>query len=291
MSPSGFLIGGCDTKIIELMRTERCLLVIICLGLSGCAEQEVETNIRRLSDPDSQIRMEATLNLIGYEDATVLPLIASATAGGDSLQYIAAQILGQIGDARAGDLLCELNQSNNIYVRREALLALGKLGDKSHIPLLLQMLKIDKASSIRSAAAQSLGILRDSTSIPDLIKAFDDEDALVRRRVLAALHYQWTSTVEVIAIRALTDPDQQIRYIAAQMLGMHRAPKALVALCLALRDSSIWVRAEAANALSNLGDTSAVGDLERLFKNSEGADHQAASKALRALTGIEYLIQ
>ena len=59
--------------------------------------------------------------------SAVEPLISHVTGNTDSLQYIAAQILGQIGDRRADPFLKELLRDDNHYVREQAVRALGQL--------------------------------------------------------------------------------------------------------------------------------------------------------------------
>ena len=81
-----------------------------------------------------------------------------------------------------------------------------------------------------------------------------------------------------------------MRYIAAQLLGHHRTHRALDALCLALTDDNIWVRAESARTLGRIGDTTAVAPLERMFAEREGPDHEAAKEALQQLTGLNYAV-
>jgi len=260
------------------------------LGLFGCAENYAESYIDQLSDPDRQVRLDASRSLIQLGGSAVKPLIRRATGGSDSLLYIAAQILGQIGDRRAVPFLKELIHAPNRYVREQAVRALGQLDDPRLVPTLEQVLADDPVADVRGAAAWSLGNLRDTTAVASLVQALTDSAVLVRQNALAAVQHLWTPTAETAALGALRDPDGNVRYIAAQMLGHHRTGRALDELCLALLDTSVWVRTESARALGAIGDTAAVGPLERLFAESDGPDHDAAKEALRHLTGLEYVV-
>lgn len=264
--------------------------LLTSLVLCGCAEKRAEYYIDYLSDPDRQVRLEASRNLVQFGDSAVEPLIRRATGGSDSLLYIAAQILGQIGDRRAVPFLKEHIHAPNRYVREQAVRALGQLDDPRLVPTLEQVLTGDPVADVRGAAAWSMGNLRDTTAIAPLVQALTDTAALVRQQALAAVQYLWTPAAESATIAALRDPDPTVRYIAAQMLGHHRIRPALDELCLTLLDHSIGVRTESARALGLIGDTTAVGPLERLLAESDGPDHDAAKEALRLLTGLEYVV-
>lgn len=260
------------------------------LTLCGCAEQQAEHYIEQLSDPRSQVRLDASYALVQLGAPAVEPLISDVTGNTDSLQYIAAQILGQIGDHRANPFLKELTRDDNRYVREQAVRALGQLDDSRINPTLEEILALEQVPEVRRAAAWSLGNLRDTTAVPALIRALDDSVTSVRQQALAAMQFLWTPAAETATITALRGGDGNVRYIAAQLLGHHRTNLALSELFLALKDNNIWVRAESARALGRIGDSTAIAPLERLFSTREGPDHKAAKEALQLLTGINYAV-
>jgi len=260
------------------------------LLLLGCAERQAESSIPFLSSPDREVRLQASLALIELGDAAVGPLVASLDTSRANLAYIGAQILGRIGSSRAIPCLRELAQRDNPFVRREAVAALGRIGHRPLVSTLADILAGDEDTQVRAAAAKSLGNLRDTLAVAPLIAALQDTAALVRQRSLASLQYLWSARVEHAATRSLRDPDESVRFVAAQMLGIHRARESRLALITALTDTSIWVRSEAARALGELGDTAAIEGLEKLLKRRDGADSEAARQALLALTGLDYVV-
>ena len=266
------------------------VLIGLCTGLLACAERQAEYYIDQLSDPRSQIRLDASHALVQLGGATVEPLIEHCAGAGDSLQYIAAQILGQIGDHRATPFLKDMVADDNCYVREQAVRALGQLANPRLGPNLEAPLFTDSGADVRKAAAWSMGNLRDTTAVTPLIRALEDSVAAVRQQALAALQFLWTPAAEAAAIAALEDPDGSVRYVAAQMLGHHRIRKALDPLFTALNDNNIWVRVESARALGKIGDTTAVAKLERMFSSREGPDQEAAQEALQQLTGLNYAV-
>lgn len=267
-------------------------LTAALLVLAGCSERRARPLISQLSSPDRASRQQASLALVEMGDDAVDPLIAGVESGSDSLLYISAQILGRIGSTRAIPFLSQLTQRDNPFVRREAVVALGQTGYRALVPELSQILVADRDVAVRAAAAQSLALLRDTLAIEPLLAALQDTAALVRQRSLASLQHYWTPAVEHACMRHLRDGDETVRYIAAQMLGIHRAGAAVGPLCFALYDSSISVRTEAARALGMLGDTTAVESLIGLLRMTDDgdSDQEAASQALRDLTGLDYVV-
>ena len=266
------------------------VLASLCAGLLSCAAQQAEYYIDQLDDSRSQVRLDASHALVQLGGAAVEPLMDRAAAGSDSLRYIAAQVLGQIGDQRAIPFLKALLRADNRYVREQAVRALGQLDDPRLHATLASVLAGDSVPDVRGAAAWSLGNLRDTTAVPSLVRALADTVPSVRRQALAALQFLWTPASEAAALDALRDRDDNVRYVAAQLLGHHRTHRALDALCLALTDDNIWVRAESARTLGRIGDTTAVAPLERMFAEREGPDHEAAKEALQQLTGLNYAV-
>ena len=258
--------------------------------LVGCAEQRAQSYIPFLSSPDHEVRQQASLALIEMGDAAVAPVVASLDSASDSLAYIGAQILGRIGSSRAIFRLRELAQRDNPYVRREAVTALGQTGHRPLVPVLADFLAVDDDTAVRVAAAKSLATLRDTLAVPPLLAALRDTAAGVRQQSLISLQHLWSPRVEAAVRRSLRDPDETVRFIAAQMLGTHRAKESYLALSGALSDTSIWVRVEAARALGQLGDTAAVEDLVKLLKRGDGPDSEAARRALLVLTDVDYVV-
>ncbi len=265
-------------------------LATLCASLLSCAAQRAEYHIDQLADARRQVRLDASHALVQIGGAAVDPLLNRAAAGSDSLRYIAAQILGQIGDRRAIPFLKSLLGNDNRHVREQAVRALGQLDDSRLHATLASVLSRDSAPEVRGAAAWSLGNLRDTTAVPALVRALADTIPAVRRQALAALQFLWTSDAAAAALAALRDRDANVRYVAAQLLGHHRTHRALDALCLALTDDNLWVRVESARTLGRIGDTTAVGPLERMFAERTGPDHEAAKEALHLLTGLNYAV-
>jgi HEAT repeat protein len=257
----------------------------IFLFVAGCGKRDVGSAISDLSSSDHKVRLRASYELIKHGPVAVEPLIDFATTGPDSLRYISAQILGRIGDERARGTVRQLAEDRNEHVRRAALLALGNMADPGIVEYLVVVLREETLPDLRAAAAQSLGASDDTLVVPALVHALQDTASSVRKQAVAALHRLWTQQAESAVTRTLTeDPEDVVRFVAAQTLGQHRTVAAREPLRAALRDTSVWVRAEAARSLGMLGDAAVIEDLAGLLEQRGGPDADAAREALQILT-------
>ncbi len=258
----------------------------ILLVITGCRGGGVGSAIDDLSNPDSKIRMRASLELIRHDSAAVEPLIDCATTGSDSLRYISAQILGRIGDRRALPVLKDLARDSNEHVRRVALVSLGSMGNSEVFDYLVTILSDEPLPAVRAAAAEGLEGMGDTLAVPALVHVLEDTASSVRKQAVVALHRLWTQQAETAIARVVVeDSEAVVRFVAAQSLGQHRVASARDPLRLALRDSSVWVRAEAARSLGELGDPEAIDDLGLLLeRGDDGPDRDAAREALKKLT-------
>ena len=260
------------------------LSIAALIALTGCGDGDVGSAIEELSHPSRQTRLRASYTLIRHGAAAVEPLIDCATTGSDSLQYISAQLLGTIGDRRALSVLKTLAQDPNEHVRRAALVALGGMANREIVDYLAVTLRRDTLADLRAAAAEGLGNAGDTLAVPALVQALADTASSVRKQAVVALHRLWTPQAESAIARVLVeDGEETVRFIAAQSLGQHRAVSARDPLRAALKDSSVWVRAEAARSLGALGDVRVIEDLGRLLERGQGADYDAAREALQVL--------
>ena len=212
-------------------------------------------------------------------------------SGSDTLRYIGAQVLGRIGAPRSAPLLLELSRDANTYVRKEAIIALGKIHIPSLRDTLQDILQRENEVELRASAIEGLVALRDTLVVGALQTALTDTSALVRQSAIAALNKVWLTSSGPFVLNAMRYPDEKVRFIATQIAAIRPIPDALRPLRQSLEDTSPWVRAEAARGLAQLADTTAVDALVGLLKRSDGPDAEAAHKALLDLTGIDYVVE
>ena len=117
--------------------------------------------------------------------------------------------------------------------------------------------------------------------------AFHPNDADVRREGVVGLSdkdwaHNTPAIMKGIATILETDPAESVRCVAARALGKTGDPNYVAALAAALRDISPAVRWDAATALDNVVNESAVAPLRERAASDESADvRMACAKALR----------
>jgi HEAT repeat protein len=109
-------------------------------------------------------------------------------------------------------------------VRRQAVVALGRRGDRSTTPALIAMLQ-DPDSSVRREAARVLGQLKDEQAVPRLIQSLGDGDANVRTYAAYALGEIKDPRARDALLGALSDPQWTVRDQAAWAIRELRDPQ------------------------------------------------------------------
>ncbi len=102
-----------------------------------------------------------------------------------SVDKEALQAIINIGKPTVKPLINAL-KSNNVYLRRNAVEALGKLKDPIAVEPLIEVLD-DKDTYIRKNSAEALGEIGDHRAVMPLVKAIDDRKTCVRDASLDAL--------------------------------------------------------------------------------------------------------
>jgi hypothetical protein len=170
-----------------------------------------------------------------------------------------------------------------------------------------------KDSSVRVAAADALGPLRDSIAVRPLTALLRDDNVEVRRAAVRALAARGgglviepliaaledrdpgvrSTAASAVYRRLMTDPDQEARRDTAAALGRIRAADAVEPLIRAINDADESVRLASIRSLGAIGDVAAVGPLvivlaheqarARATGRSSLAVERAAGQALDAL--------
>ncbi len=284
----------------------RIFTTVLLLAVFGCG-RGAEKLARDLGNEDRSTRQEAAQRLLGMGDAAVPALISAVESGNDTAKYIAAQILGKLGDKRAVGPLMQLLKHDHEYIRAVAAEALGKLGDRRVLGPLSIAAK-DSFSVVRKSAIEAIGNFRSPDMVPLLLSALKDPSPDVRKNAVAALAY-FQSNIELANPRddvidaieaAASDPDESVRYVAVQALGNLRDRTAVPILIDMIawnedisdwNEPSTWVRQEAVIALGKIGDLDAVKPLEEFLSRAGKDEQKVTLKVLEDLTGNKYILE
>jgi len=190
----------------------------------------------------------------------------------------AAIALGKIGDERAIDPLIQALKDKH-YVRREAARALGVIGGERVVGPLIQALRHEDGT-VRMYAASALGKIRDERAIDPLIQALKDNinDRYDRKNFSEPLRIIGKPAIGPL-IEALKDEDDRFLRETLGKMG----ELALEPLIRALKDEDWRVREGVAEALGETGDERALIPLVQILEDMDSSVRYTVAFALDKL--------
>ncbi len=202
----------------------------------------------------------------------------------------AAIALKRVGDERAVEALVEaLNYESweDDYtvltaVRENSAEALGMIGNKRAVKPLILALSQDSDEEVRWKSAAALGRIGDLSSVNALIDSLTDESWAVRRNVTISLGDIGDDRAFEPLKNAMADKDWHVRKYAAVALGKLGDEKAIGPLVKALNDEDGDVRWKSIIALGNIGEAA----VEPLIDAFEHDDWQIRGRAAEVLGKI-----
>ncbi|HVW26776.1 MAG TPA: M1 family aminopeptidase [Polyangiaceae bacterium] len=200
------------------------------------------------------------------------------------------RVIGAISVEAPADMLrTQLARASTARLRVAAAQALEKRLDPETVSALgAALAKKSEAWMVRAEAARVLGKIRGEAAFAHLAAAVEQKHPKVRRAVASALgEFHDERAAAMLARLAAKDPSYLVGADAARALGETRQPSALKALLAALGEAS-WAdvkRAGALDGLASLRDESAVKHvLERTRYGHSTPTRRAAVTALARLT-------
>jgi HEAT repeat protein len=197
-----------------------------------------------LGSNDSQERLKAIVELRNYESPIAVPLL-----------------LTKVSD-------------REFIVRSYVAMGLGRKRSEAAFSALLDLVKCDRDSNVRSEAANSLSFYGE-VAIPYLVEIFHrDEHWLVRRSILAALtEFNCPEALFEVCACGLEGEDPTVREASISTMvllaGTNKHNDALEKL-LSLVDSPSWsIRASVAKTLGKFNDAIAQTALMKLRQDED----------------------
>lgn len=153
--------------------------------VTGTMAEYIARQVQKLGSGDTNAAGRAMQILLSMKDTAKRTLKEMLEKGGienSKIEGLIVICLGRLGDRSVVPRLINLLQdAQDDSIRSGAALALGQLGGAEMLAPLQRALAQDKSPAVRAAAANALPLLGRVEAIPDLLKAFMDEDLQVRK--------------------------------------------------------------------------------------------------------------
>jgi len=213
-------------------------LVLLLAGLIYYLQRrvqwQIDARIRRLATADETVHNRTVASLVEYGDRAVPSLIAATDNADSNIRRGAVKALGIIRSPEALDaLLTCLRNDDNSAVRAAAAANLGAFRSRDALMPLTLALK-DSSWSVRSAAARALGKLGDPSAVPQLIEILTgggENMSVVKVAAAEALgNIGGSEAAETLKQVMTFDPDETVANAArdayAKLTGTATEPEA-----------------------------------------------------------------
>lgn len=258
---------------------------------AGGGGARVRDRIRAAMRP---VRMQHVLDAVNHPvaDARSLALLVGCLHGAAAHRAL-TRLLGKaeareealqalVADGPAVvDILLEQMTAADLDVRRAAVMALGRIGDRRATAPLVSALGHEPA--LLAETAEALGRIGDPRAFEPLLSLLGHEELAVRQtavRAVAGLRHPETSTA---MRRLLVSPEGAVRESAVRIVEASRSADCCEAVIAACDDASEAVRSAAVEALAVLDDPRAVPTVVRVLAHGTPREREAAARALGGL--------
>jgi len=167
--------------------------------------------------------------------------------------------------------------SEDLEIRRSAVVALGRIGDSMATPALIETLNDE---SLTIDAANALGQIGDARAVDGLVNLIGNPDASVRQAAVSALNSLTLPSISERIIPLLHDPDPNVRESAVKIAGYFGYPEATAALLELSHDSNERVRCAALEHLPYIDDERTLDVLIQAMKEETPNVRAAAARGL-----------
>jgi len=239
------------------------VLAVTAGGFQSYAPDTVRAQAA-LGSSDAATRASAArlLGLARTKEASDALLAALADPDA-AVRLAAAEALGRIADPANSSALMVMIEHPDEQVRLGAARALGLMRSEAAVEPLRAMLMNGEGGAV-TVAAQALGRIGTPAATDALLAALADAEMSPRRHAaLGALETMGEPAVGPLTEMLTASRDGYARQNSAQALGWIGSAQATEALVDALQDGNEAVRGQAAWALGEIGDPAAQAALER----------------------------
>lgn len=293
-----------DSQVLEILieHAQDNLSVIRDGAITGLGElgdpAAVPTVLRALLDRDSDVIRAAFAALKKIGDRRVVRPLLRYGVERPQWKPLANDTLVRLGSRVTQELLSLLH-SNDSGLMLDAIVVLGRIGDKQAVPSLAACLS-HVSNLLKAHVTEALALIGDPSSVPQLLQMLQDPCATVRANAASGLVRLLDQRAFRPLLNALQDEDADVRRYAAVALGELGEAKAVPELLKVLQGWELLVALDAPfveaiiETVGKLGDASAApGLLPLLRSRHEGVMFKAvlALKKLRSPSAIPALTE
>lgn len=182
-------------------------------------------------------------------------------------------------------------KSRKWEARLQAAERLGYMGDPAATRALSATLG-DEILAVRFAAARSLAMLGDPAHVRPILEAFDVPGEMNQRRVAEVLHdFGPRATAPLLEVVKNKDGifSDSVVDVAVRVLGMLRAPEAVVPLTALLKSPEYRVRLNAVRSLGQIGERAPLAEIAALCDDPAWEVRNMAVQAVGKLRGAQQI--
>ncbi len=204
-----------------------------------------------------------------------------------------AEALGKVGQPAVPFLVSALQYHPNVVVQRAAAKTLNLIGDPSTVPVLIDSFITDEDQVVRNSCIGALAGIGEA-SVPPLLKilANRESDETIKGHAAWALSFIGAKGKEQL-YQAVTSEIPEVRSAVvaaiAKIVEEYPEERAFQSIINALQDSSQNVRSEAAAVLGNLKYQPAISNLVQLLSDEIAENRKIAALALMKIGDITSL--
>jgi len=283
---------------------------VFILGLTGKIEA-IKPLIKSLSFDETTDEAKEALIKSGVRGIDII--IQAYPLQEEKVRALLCDILGEIGNKKAENMLILAIKDDYGHVRSSAAAALGKIDPEKAATEVIGLLR-DEFDDVRNAVVDTLCLLARSSyqsillrilpllsaenpylrekaiivfgrigGVEDVEKirlALKDHHPLVRKAAVHAIGAKGAGKYVQDIILALADENIEVRIVAATALGKIRSEAAIEPLLFTLKDEDIWVKKAAVESLGKIGTENALNAIKGLVDDENGMVICAAIEAM-----------
>lgn len=260
-------------------------------ALSAGDVRAVYPLIRALRDDNLGVQDAAMRSLMAIKEESTAHMVLPLLRENSFLRNTALIILKEMGQIAVPLLYILLNDRDD-DIRKFALDLIHDIKYCTYPEKLVAMLAADPNPNVRAAAAKTLGNLRYTEALPQLIKALNDEEWVCFSVLEALADLRDEASVDII-IGLLNTPSDTIRVAAIESLGRIGSSKAVKYLTDHLAKTEGFEKNTTIKSLVRIGVVPSVPGIKEAFldmlREEEWDDKLIAIKGLVALKADDAL--